>query len=88
MSTLQLCAPAMLYLVLSLIWILLTNTIGVHIATQILKVIFMLLWTFVLNELCNNGFSTVSWILVLLPFVIMLAMIAIVFEVLIINQAK
>jgi hypothetical protein len=42
----------------------------------ILKVIYVLFWTWILNILCKSGFETVSWILVLLPYVLMFILIA------------
>jgi hypothetical protein len=42
----------------------------------ILKVIYVLFWTWMLNILCKSGFETVSWILVLLPYILMFILIA------------
>jgi energy-coupling factor transporter transmembrane protein EcfT len=36
--------------------------------TMIVKGLFILLWTFVLNWLCSKGFGTLAWVIVLLPF--------------------
>lgn len=35
-----------------------------------LKVGYVLFWTWVLNLICRDGHSSVSWLLVLLPFVL------------------
>ena len=35
------------------------------------KAVYIALWTWLLNLLCSKGFSTVSWFLVLLPFIAM-----------------
>tara|TARA_A100001011_G_C14320287_1_gene850247 strand:+ start:7363 stop:7881 length:519 start_codon:yes stop_codon:yes gene_type:complete len=35
------------------------------------KLLYILIWTWLLNMLCNKGFSSVSWFLVLLPFIAM-----------------
>jgi len=45
------------------------NNIAISVS---LKLIFILFWTFFLNLLCKMGLSFVSWILVFLPWVIML----------------
>ena len=37
----------------------------------VIQVIYVLFWTWLLNKLCQNGASTVSWILVLLPLIMM-----------------
>ena len=34
-----------------------------------LKVLYIVVWTFILQMLCRKGYSTLSWILVLLPFI-------------------
>jgi hypothetical protein len=38
----------------------------------VIKMIWIFLWTYLLNCLCKKGFSTISWILVLIPFVAIL----------------
>jgi len=37
----------------------------------ILKIIYMLFWTWILNLLCRAGLSMLSWILLFLPFFVM-----------------
>lgn len=44
----------------------------------ICKVICILIWTWILNVLCKNGFTGVSWFLVLLPFILMFVVLALV----------
>jgi hypothetical protein len=74
------CTPAIIYLVISAITIL--TTIGtVSSFTIVLKIIFVLLWAWFLNFLCDSGYSSVSWFLVFLPLIFTLLMIAITFEV-------
>ena len=41
-----------------------------------IQVIFIFFWTWLLNKLCENGASIVSWILVILPIVFMFVAIA------------
>ena len=36
----------------------------------ILKVVYVLFWTWVLNLICKAGATSVSWFLVLLPFIL------------------
>ncbi len=33
------------------------------------KLLYILFWTWVLNLICKDGHSTISWLLVLLPFI-------------------
>lgn len=35
----------------------------------LLKLIYVLIWTYILQLLCKNGYTTISWLLVLLPFI-------------------
>jgi hypothetical protein len=81
MDLTKLCAPALLYLILSVISISLALFSGIGFLTILIKLIFVAIWTWFLNYLCKKGFSVVSWILVILPFLVMLGMIAIVFEI-------
>ena len=41
------------------------------------KVIYIAIWTWLLNLLCSKGYTIVSWFLVLLPFITMFVLIAI-----------
>ena len=34
-----------------------------------LEILYVLIWTFILNKLCSKGFSSVSWLLVMLPYI-------------------
>lgn len=36
----------------------------------VLKIMWFLFWTWVLNSLCANGYKTVAWILVAIPFLV------------------
>lgn len=42
----------------------------------IIKMLYVLFWTWVLNLLCKNGYESISWFLVLLPYVVMFILIA------------
>ena len=45
----------------------------------ILKLIYILFWTWILNIICKSGYETVSWVLVLLPYVLLFVLIALMF---------
>ena len=45
----------------------------------IIKVVYVLFWTWILNLICKSGFESISWFLVLLPFIIMFITIGYVF---------
>ncbi len=42
----------------------------------VFKAIYILVWTFLLNQLCRYGYGGISWFLVLLPFILMFVIIA------------
>ncbi len=65
----QLCNPAKLYFVLVVISIIVGLFSGFQFVALVLKLIFAFVWTVVLNWLCKKGWKTVSWILVLMPFI-------------------
>ena len=65
----KLCTPAMLYLILSILAILMAIMKRASMMTIVVKALFVLLWTWFLNFLCSKGYSGISWFLVLLPFI-------------------
>jgi uncharacterized membrane protein len=87
-----LCAPAMTYIVISLVALLVTwmqnrqNTnvycVGsvscpVQSTTYVfvLKILWFLFWTWLLNVLCAKGYKTVAWILVAIPLLVFFTLI-------------
>jgi len=70
MNKLNLCPPAIIYLIFSATQILIDlykkmyNTAG-------MKLIVTVMVTILLNMLCINGLGTVSWIIVFIPFMLM-----------------
>ena len=44
----------------------------------IIKLIYILFWTWILNLICKDGHTTVSWLLVLLPFILLFVMIGLI----------
>ncbi len=65
----DLCTPAMIYFVLSVITIVLAIMKRMSLMSIATKSFFVLLWTWFLNYLCSKGYATISWFLVLLPFI-------------------
>jgi len=41
----------------------------------ILKIIYILFWTWILNLICKDGYTGISWLLVLLPFILLFVLI-------------
>jgi len=42
----------------------------------IFKILYVVVWTFILNKLCRAGYKRISWFLVLLPFLLFFVLIA------------
>jgi len=43
----------------------------------IVKLMYVLFWTYVLNLICKDGHTSLSWLLVLLPWILLFVMIGI-----------
>lgn len=66
----NLCAPAIIYLIFSITQILIDTFKGLY-NTAFMKVIVTIMVTLLLNILCEQGLSVVSWIIVFIPFILM-----------------
>ena len=90
----ELCSPAMLYFIISIIALILVlfqnlgNTDSYNVGTFscrvpntavvfIVKFIYVLFWTYVLNLICKDGHTGLSWLLVLLPWILLFVMMGI-----------
>lgn len=69
-SVKDLCTPASIYFWISIIGLTIAFITKFQLVTSIINLLFILLWTYFLNYLCSKGYSTVSWVLVLLPIII------------------
>jgi hypothetical protein len=89
----NLCTPAYVYLVISMISIFIimiqnsgnstTYCMGNYscqvsslFLVFIVKFVYVIFWTWILNLICNAGAPYLSWFLLLLPFVLMFILIA------------
>ena len=66
----NLCAPAIIYLIFSITQILIDTFKGLY-NTVFMKSIVMVMVTILLNILCERGLSVVSWVIVFIPFIMM-----------------
>jgi hypothetical protein len=66
----NLCAPAIIYLIFSITQILIDTFKGLY-NTAFMKGIVTVMVTLLLNILCERGLSVVSWIIVFIPFILM-----------------
>ena len=93
----KLCAPAQIYLIVSVVMLVLSyfglsaisQQLSIHQSSSpvlqtlnftyqkdsrtsyVVQGVFILLWTWVLSYLCKKGYTSLSWFLVLLPWVLM-----------------
>jgi len=65
------CTPAQLYLVFAVIGLLSAFLKNFGILTLLVNGLFVVIWAWILNWLCRKGLSAISWILVLLPFILL-----------------
>ena len=68
----KLCTPAKIYFAIAVIATIFALLGGVSFMAAFIKLIFAFIWTFVLGWLCDKGFTSISWFLVLLPYIIIL----------------
>ena len=66
----NLCTPAIIYLIFSITQILIDTIKGLY-NTAGMKVVVTIMVTLLLNILCERGLSTISWIIVFIPFILM-----------------
>ena len=66
----SLCPPAVLYLGFSVIQIIIDLFRGQQ-NSAFLKVIVMIVFTILLNQLCIGGLTILSWFIVFIPFILM-----------------
>lgn len=66
----ELCAPAIIYLIFSIAQILIDTFKGMY-NTALMKMVVTILVTFLLQILCERGLNIISWIIVFVPFILM-----------------
>jgi hypothetical protein len=66
----KLCMPALLFLVFATTNVVIDTSKGNY-NRAFVEVLITILVTFVLNVLCNQDLSVVSWIVVMIPFLLM-----------------
>lgn len=48
-------------------------------AIFLVKFVYILFWTWILNLICNSGFTSISWLLVLMPVILFFLFVALLF---------
>lgn len=65
----KLCMPAKIYFAIAVIATIFGLFNGMSIVGAFWKLLFAFIWTFVLGWLCKQGYDSISWFLVLLPYI-------------------
>lgn len=68
----ELCTPAKIYFAIALLSAIFVLSRGVSFGVVFVRFLFGILWTFILGWLCKKGYTSLSWFLVLLPYVVLL----------------
>ena len=66
----QLCTPAMIYLVLSCFSLVISAINSMNPASILIQLIFTGAWTWIMNYLCKKGYAILSWFLLFFPFLV------------------
>ena len=87
----ELCTPAFVYFVLSVIGLILiiiqnlgnnkmynlgtfSSSVPNTSVIFIVKILYILFWTWILNLICRDGHANIAWFLVLVPFILVFLM--------------
>lgn len=65
------CTPAQVYLVLAVIGLVSGFLKNFRVMTLIFNSLFVVLFAWILNFLCSKGLTAISWLLVLLPWILL-----------------
>jgi hypothetical protein len=68
----SLCTPAKIYFAIAIVSFIIALFNHMSILAVFINLMFAFLWTYVLGWLCEKGYKSVSWFLVLLPYVVIL----------------
>jgi hypothetical protein len=66
----KLCTPAKIYFGIAVIATVFSLLGGAPIMAAFWQMVFAFIWTFILGWLCDKGYTSISWFLVLLPYII------------------
>jgi hypothetical protein len=68
----KLCTPAKIYFAIAVIASIIALVYGIGFVAVFVKLLFAFAWTYILTLLCNKGYQSLSWFLVLLPYIVIL----------------
>lgn len=68
----KLCTPARIYFAIAVVAAVIALFNGATLMAELMKLVFAFIWTYLLGWLCSKGYESVSWFLVLLPYIFIL----------------
>ena len=69
---LRFCTPAKIYFALAVLSCIVALFHKIKFLAVFTKLVFAFIWTFILNWLCSKGYKTISWVLLLIPYIAIL----------------
>ena len=74
----SLCTPAKIYLILAITGFIHSLFYTIRLFDMIWSLIWIPLWTLLLNWVCSKGYTVVSWFLLFLPLILVIVAVAII----------
>jgi hypothetical protein len=59
------CAPVIIYLIIGFIFLIVTAFRNFNIIGTVISLLLIILWAWILNLLCINGYSIIAWLLLI-----------------------
>lgn len=72
----DLCPPALIYLLFSITQVVIDTVKGLY-NTALIKIWVSVIFTILLNYLCQSGLGIISWLIVFIPFILMTLVVSI-----------
>ena len=66
----KLCTPAKIYFAIAVIASIFALFRGISFGAVFMKMLFAFIWTYILGWLCKKGYSSISWFLVVFPYIV------------------
>jgi len=77
----DLCTPALIYFLIAVVGLAAALLMGlVSIPLLLVKVLFVVIWTWFLNFLCSKNYTGISWFLVIIPYLFMIFLVGVIYE--------
>ncbi len=70
MNALRFCPPSILFLLFSLSFTVVLALVHVELFSMVIHLCVVFLWTFLLEYLCENKLIAMSWLLLVMPLVL------------------